>query len=126
MSMVKESVPWKIFLAFMVFIASILGYFANDIVGVKTNQLSIMKFSVEQTDRNTVALAAMQRELLSNVAETQRITHGQVERIAVLLTQYAKQWENVAQIQQVVLNEIGYLKRYDELDRLSKERIKNK
>ena len=71
-------------------------------------------------------MAALNKEVMQNVNDNQRETRAQIERIVVLLAQYAKQIENVTTIQQVVLNEISYLKRYDELDRLSKERLKNK
>jgi len=62
-------------------------------------------------------MGVMQREIMQNVQENQKETRAQVERIA-------SQLENVAKIQQVVLNEINYLKRYDELDRANKERLK--
>ena len=122
-SMIKETVSWKVFAFIMMSAIAIVGggfgWFGNDLLKVKDNQTAIIKFTAEQTDRNTIAMASMQREVMQNVSDNQRDTRQQVEKIA-------SQLETVAKIQQVVLNEIVYLKRYDELDRLSKERLRNR
>ena len=119
-SMIKETVSWKVFAFIMMASIAIVGggfgWFGNDLLKTKENQTLIIKFTAEQTDRNTVALAAMQREIMQNVADNQRETRLQIERIA-------SQLENVSKIQQVVLNELVYLKRYDELDRQYKDRL---
>ena len=117
----KESVQWRVFVFVMMagiaIVGAGFGWFGNDIVKVKDAQLLIIKTTAEQTDKNTTAMTVMQKEIMNNVQENQKETRAQVERIA-------GQLENVSKIQQVVLNEISYLKRYDELDRLNKERIK--
>jgi len=117
----KETVQWKVFVFVMMagiaIVGAGFGWFGNDIVKVKDAQLLIIKTTAEQTDKNTTAMTVMQKEIMNNVQENQKETRAQVERIA-------GQLENVSKIQQVVLNEISYLKRYDELDRLNKERIK--
>jgi len=117
----KETVQWKVFVFVMMagiaIVGAGFGWFGNDIVKVKDAQLLIIKTTAEQTDKNTTAMTVMQKEIMNNVQENQKETRAQVERIA-------GQLENVSKIQQVVLNEISYLKRYDELDRMNKERIK--
>jgi hypothetical protein len=117
----KETVQWKVFVFVMMagiaIVGAGFGWFGNDIVKVKDAQLLIIKTTAEQTDRNTLAMASMQKEIMNNVQENQKETRSQVERIA-------SQLENVSKIQQVVLNEISYLKRYDELDRQNKDRLK--
>ena len=117
----KETVQWRVFVFVMMagiaIVGAGFGWFGNDIVKVKDAQLLIIKTTADQTEKNTTAMAVMQKEIMNNVAENQRETRAQVERIA-------GQLENVSKIQQVVLNEISYLKRYDELDRASKERLK--
>ena len=116
----KETVQWKVFVFVMMagiaIVGAGFGWFSNDIVKVKDAQLLIIKTTAEQTDRNTMAMASMQKEIMNNVQENQKETRAQVERIA-------SQLENVSKIQQVVLNEISYLKRYDELDRQGKDRL---
>jgi len=117
----KETVQWKVFVFVMMagiaIVGAGFGWFGNDIIKVKDAQLLIIKTTAEQTDRNTLAMASMQKEIMNNVQENQKETRLQVERIALQL-------ENVSKIQQVVLNEISYLKRYDELDRQNKDRLK--
>ena len=117
----KETVQWKVFVFVMMagiaIVGAGFGWFGNDIIKVKDAQLLIIKTTAEQTDRNTLAMASMQKEIMNNVQENQKETRLQVERIA-------SQLENVSKIQQVVLNEISYLKRYDELDRQNKARLK--
>ena len=117
----KDSVQWRVFVFVMMagiaIVGAGFGWFGNDIVKVKDAQLLIIKTTAEQTDKNTTAMTVMQKEIMNNVQENQKETRAQVERIA-------GQLENVSKIQQVVLNEISYLKRYDELDRLNKEQIK--
>jgi hypothetical protein len=117
----KETVQWRVFVFVMMagiaIVVAGFGWFGNDILKVKDAQLLIIKTTAEQTDKNTTAMTAMQKEIMNNVAENQRETRSQVERIA-------GQLENVSKIQQVVLNEISYLKRYDELDRVNKDRLK--
>jgi hypothetical protein len=117
----KDTVQWKVFVLIMgasiAIVGGGFGWFGNDLLKVKDTQLLIVKTTADQTEKNTNAMALLQREVMQNVSENQRETRAQVEKIA-------SQLEVVAKIQQVVLNEIGYLKRYDELDRQSKERIK--
>lgn len=117
----KDSVQWKVFvfimMASMVIVGAGFGWFANDIIKVKDNQMTQIETNAKQTAANTLALAAMQKEILANVADNQRETRLQVEKIA-------SQLESISKIVQVALNEISYLKRYDELDRQSKERLK--
>jgi len=117
----RENVQWKVFvfigMAAIAIVGSGFGWFANDLLKVKDAQILIIKTTADQTEKNTTMMGVMQREIMQNVQENQKETRAQVERIA-------SQLENVAKIQQVVLNEINYLKRYDELDRANKERLK--
>ena len=117
----KETVQWRVFVFVMMagiaIVGAGFGWFGNDILKVKDAQLLIIRTTAEQTDKNTTAMAVMQKEIMNNVAENQRETRSQVERIAGQLV-------NVSKIQQVVLNELSYLKRYDELDRVNKYRLK--
>jgi len=117
----KETVQWKVFVFVMMagiaIVGAGFGWFGNDLTKTKDAQILIIKTTAEQTDKNTLAMAAMQREIMNNVQENQKETRAQVERIAVQLG-------NVATIQQVVLSEIVSLKRQDELDRQNKDRLK--
>jgi len=117
----KETVQWKVFVFVMMagiaIVGAGFGWFGNDIVKVKDAQIVMIKTTAEQTDKNTTAMALIQKEIMTNVQDNQKETRAQVERIA-------SQLETVSKIQQVVLNEISYLKRYDELDRQNKDRIK--
>jgi hypothetical protein len=117
----KETVQWRVFVFVMMAGIAVIGggfgWFGNDLAKTKDAQILIIKTTADQTDRNTISMAAMQKEIMTNVQDNQKETRAQVERIATQL-------ENVSKIQQVVLNEISYLKRYDELDRMSKKRMK--
>ena len=117
----KETVQWKVFVFVMMagiaIVGAGFGWFGNDLTKTKDAQILIIKTTAEQTDKNALAMSAMQREIMNNVQENQKETRAQVERIAVQLG-------NVATIQQVVLNEIVSLKRQDELDRQNKDRLK--
>ena len=117
----KETVQWKVFVFVMMagiaIVGAGFGWFGNDLTKTKDAQILIIKTTAEQTDKNTLAMSAMQREIMNNVQENQKETRAQVERIAVQLG-------NVATIQQVVLSEIVSLKRQDELDRQNKDRLK--
>ena len=117
----KETVQWRVFVFVMMagiaIVGAGFGWFGNDLAKTKDAQLLIIKTTAEQTDKNTLAMATMQKEIMNNVQENQKETRAQVERIAVQLG-------NVATIQQVVLSEIVSLKRQDEIDRINRERIK--
>jgi len=117
----KETVQWKVFVFVMMagiaIVGAGFGWFGNDLTKTKDAQILIIKTTAEQTDKNALAMSAMQREIMNNVQENQKETRAQVERIAVQLG-------NVATIQQVVLSEIVSLKRQDELDRQNKDRLK--
>ena len=117
----RDNVQWKVFvfigMSAIAIVGGGFGWFGNSLTKTNDAQILIIKTTAEQTDRNTTAMASMQKEIMNNVQENQKETRLQVERIALQL-------ETVSKIQQVVLNEINYLKRYDELDRQSKDRIK--
>jgi len=114
----KETVQWKVFVFIMMAAVAIVGggfgWFSNDLAKTKDAQILIIKTTAEQTDKNTLSMAALQKEIMINVQENQRETRAQIERIA-------GQLENVSKIQQVVLTEISYLKRFEELYRTNKE-----
>ena len=117
----RDTVQWRVFvfvgMSSIAIVGAGFGWFGNDLAKTKDSQILIIKTTADQTDKNTLAMAAMQKEIMTNVQENQKETRAQVERIAVQLG-------NVTTIQQVVLNEIISLKRQDEIDRITKERLK--